>query len=173
MIVFLDTEFTDLLPSDLGVPALISIGLVSQPGDQMFYAELADTWAKEQCSSFVIESVLPHLEGRLSVMPLEEMRSRLQSWITSFAEPVTLVSDNVVDWEWFCNLELGTDNVTGWQLFRPELAKPGNAKHDAVKAVTQYHQEHPWHHALHDAIGLQHAWFAARSNGWKPDWFRS
>lgn len=172
MIIFFDTEFTDLLPRDLSNPALISIGLISQSGEQMFYAELNDTWTQQQCSSFVVEAVLPHLEGGAAVMPLEELRSRLQFWLTSFDEPVTLVSDNVVDWEWFCNLELGTNNVTSWQLFRPELAKPGNAKHDAVKAVTQYHQEHPWHHALHDAIGLQRAWFAARSNGWKPDWLR-
>lgn len=117
MIVFFDTEFTDLLPRDLSDPALISIGLVSQSGEQTFYAELNDSWTQQQCSSFVVEAVLPHLEGGAAVMHLEEMRSRLQSWITSFDEPVTLVSDNVVDWEWLCNLELGMKNVAGWQLF--------------------------------------------------------
>ncbi|HEY3328185.1 MAG TPA: hypothetical protein VGK14_13605 [Novimethylophilus sp.] len=173
MIVFFDTEFTDLLPADLGDPALISIGLVTQSGDKTFYAELADTWTKQQCSSFVTEAVLPHLEGGAAVMHLEEMRSRLQSWITSFDEPVILVSDNVVDWEWFYNLNLGTNNITGWQLFRPELAKPGQAKHEAMRAIEQYHQKHPWHHALHDAIGLQQAWFATRSSGWEPAWLRT
>jgi hypothetical protein len=53
MNIFLDTEFTDL-----SKPRLISLGLVSEDG-QEFYRELTDTWTLDQCTLFVIAWVLP------------------------------------------------------------------------------------------------------------------
>lgn len=165
MLVFLDTEFTDL-----DSPRLISIGLVAQDGQQ-FYGELTD-WEPQECSSFVIETVLPHLEGGAATMSRGNLQEHLSSWLNAFGEPLTLISDSPMDWELISELDLFPARLE-WQLFEPELAKPGRAKHEAAAAIEQYHQEHPWHHALHDAIGLQQAWFAARSSGWKPAWLRT
>jgi hypothetical protein len=165
MLVFLDTEFTDL-----DSPRLISIGLVAQDGQQ-FYGEMTD-WQLQECSSFVIEAILPYLEGGAATISRETLQERLRSWLNAFDEPVTLISDSSMDWRLISELDLaGTRSE--WQLFQPELAKPGQAKYEATAAIEHYHQEHPWHHALHDAIGLQKAWFAARSCGWKPAWLRT
>lgn len=70
MLVFLDTEFTDL-----DSPRLISIGLVAQDGQQ-FYGELTD-WKLQECSSFVIEAVLPHLEGGSIAISRESLQGAL------------------------------------------------------------------------------------------------
>lgn len=71
VLVFFDTEFTDL-----SVDAqLISIGLVSEDGERMFYAELSDTYSPKDCSDFTREMVMPLLEGgdtRLSQLELIE-----------------------------------------------------------------------------------------------------
>ncbi|MDP1872049.1 MAG: hypothetical protein Q8K61_10550 [Gallionella sp.] len=59
MLIFFDTEFTEL-----GIdPKLISIGLISEDGTREFYAELSDTYQPTDCSAFVHEAVLPHLQG--------------------------------------------------------------------------------------------------------------
>lgn len=58
--VFFDTEFTNL-----GSPALISLGAVSSSGEE-FYAEILDGWHLEDCSLFTLTQVLPFLaEGRM------------------------------------------------------------------------------------------------------------
>ena len=56
-IVFLDTEFTNC-----DIPALISLGLVSEKGEEL-YIEISDTWYLAQCSLFVIGQVLPWMNG--------------------------------------------------------------------------------------------------------------
>ena len=46
MLVFFDTEFTELGPN----AKLISIGLVTEDGRHTFYAELTDTYELSDCS---------------------------------------------------------------------------------------------------------------------------
>ena len=57
--VFFDTEFSGLIVD----PKLISIGLVAEDGERLFYAELSDTWNAAECDSFVQEAVITKLEG--------------------------------------------------------------------------------------------------------------
>lgn len=96
-LVFFDTEFTEL-----GInPRLISIGLVSEDGEQTFYAELADTYQPNDCSYFVLETVLPLLEGGTQQMPMHELVLRLGSWLESLDGPVKLATDSQAwDWPW-------------------------------------------------------------------------
>lgn len=145
MLVFLDTEFTDL-----DNPRLISIGLVAQEGQQ-FYGELTD-WQLQECSSFVTGAVLPHLKGGAAAMSREGLQERLRSWSNAFGEPVTLISDSPMDWELISELDLASARLE-WQLFEPELAKPGRAKHEAMRAIEQYHQAHPWHQLCMTLLG--------------------
>lgn len=58
MLIYLDTEFTELARD----AKLLSIGLVSENGTS-FYAELADGWCLDDCSDFVVQVVLPLMEG--------------------------------------------------------------------------------------------------------------
>ena len=79
MLVFLDTEFTQLLRPDL-----ISIGLVSERGHE-FYAELTD-FPHDRCSEFVRAEILP-LFGRVAGAPCSksELARRLREWFAPSA----------------------------------------------------------------------------------------
>jgi len=61
MDVFFDTEFTTS-ENHIGYPGLISIACVAKDGSE-FYAELSNTWQIGNCSPWVIENVLPLLDG--------------------------------------------------------------------------------------------------------------
>lgn len=68
MLIFLDTEFTQL---DFEAK-LISVGLVSEDGGE-FYAELADTYQVKECGDFTREVVLPLLEGGKALIPMNTL----------------------------------------------------------------------------------------------------
>lgn len=97
MLIFFDTEFTDL-----GIdPKLISIGLISEDGAHEFYAELSDTYQPADCAAFVHEAVIPHLQGGDYRMTINELTLRLGNWIEGFEQPVKLVTDSLSwDWPW-------------------------------------------------------------------------
>jgi hypothetical protein len=88
MKLYLDTEFTDLVPG----ARLISIALVSETGEY-FYAELTDTYKIEHCSDFVKAYVLPLLRGGNYSMTRSECVLKLADWIESFDERCVVVSD--------------------------------------------------------------------------------
>lgn len=92
MIVYFDTEFSGLEKTK-GNRCLISIGCVSSDGRE-FYAELTDTWDESLCSLFVIENVLPLLQGGEYQMHVEELAIKLKAWIEGLtADQVTFQSD--------------------------------------------------------------------------------
>ncbi len=97
MLIFFDTEFTGL-----GInPRLISIGLISEDGTREFYAELSDTYQPKDCSAFVCEAVLPHLQGGDALMTMRELSVRFIKWLALFKEPVQLATDSLAwDWMW-------------------------------------------------------------------------
>ena len=59
--IYLDTEFTSL---NRYQAKLISLALVVPGGGPEFYVELIDTWSPADCSSFVLDTVLPQREGQ-------------------------------------------------------------------------------------------------------------
>lgn len=66
MLIFFDCEFTER-----GIdPKLISIGLISEDGAREFYAELSDNYQLSDCSAFVHEAALPHLQGGDALMSM-------------------------------------------------------------------------------------------------------
>lgn len=160
--VFFDTEFTTLNPN--GYPALISIGLVAQDGRE-FYAELTDTWDEGICSDFVLDVVLPQLEGGEYRMTEAQLAIRLKAWIEGMSDEVVLRSDAPgMDWPWVLNLFQNH----GWpQNMRN---KCGTIFFDEFQQQIGYNQglENFWkinaarqHHALVDARGLLFAWMCA------------
>lgn len=172
MNVFFDTEFTEL-----GIdPRLISIGLVSEGRSREFYAELSDTYQPSDCSDFVREAVLPHLEGGEARMTLNECAHRLIQWLMAFGEPVQLATDSLAwDWPWieelFAEAGTGTNwpahitthdkatvfrpwNVEGRPLILPQSPAFNLAVEDAY--VTGLRR----HHALDDAKANRIGWLA-------------
>lgn len=100
MRLFLDCEFTQLTAA----AKLISLALVAEDGRE-FYVELLDTWQIEDCSNFVVDVVLPQLWAGSWAMPVIDARAELLGFLTSFDEPLEVVTDAPqYDWELFCEL---------------------------------------------------------------------
>ncbi len=74
--LFLDTEFTDLIPGN----KLISVALVNEK-EEYFYAELTDTYQLADCSDFVKSFVLPFLRGGEYCMTSYECSLKIGAWI--------------------------------------------------------------------------------------------
>ena len=93
MLIFLDTEFTDFVDTDL-----ISIGLVDEVGRE-FYAELTD-YRLEACSDFVRETVVPLLKQhktRVEGTQWEVARA-LNEWLQPYEQECTICFDYSTDW---------------------------------------------------------------------------
>ena len=89
MKLFLDTEFTDLIPGN----KLISIALVDE-NEEFFYAELTDTYELKDCSEFVKAFVLPFLFGDKHRMSSYDCALKLGNWIEDRGEDCILACDN-------------------------------------------------------------------------------
>lgn len=155
MLIFLDTEFTDFMDCDL-----ISIGMVSQDGRHVFYAERSD-YRKDWESNFVRTEVLPHL-GRhpASVCTGDELTRRLWIWFGTLPRQVQIACDST------------RDQVLLWKALDQSLPRNlDKTRFDLAslidttvfhQAVCQYHAQgdRPWHHALHDAHAHRAGWMA-------------
>ena len=89
MRLYLDTEFTDLIPE----AKLISIALVDDTGDY-FYAELNDNYELKDCSAFVKANVLPLLLGGEYLMSWNECALKIGNWIEARGQNCIFACDN-------------------------------------------------------------------------------
>lgn len=158
MIVFFDTEFTELGME----PRLISIGLVSEDGSREFYAELSDTWRPEHCNRnpFVLEAVLPLLAGGDALMPMHELALQLGSWLEDFGQPVKLATDSLSwDWPWIHEIfslpNTWPSNLDGKPLILVQEIDFNLAVERAFAGGLRRH------HALDDAKANRLGWIAA------------
>lgn len=157
MLIFFDTEFTDLVPD----ARLISIGLVAEDGKRTFYAELSDTYEDRQCSDFVREAVLPLLEGGNARMTSRELAEHLAAWLAAFDGPVKLACDSVAwDWPWITKIFATQEQWPCNLAPRPELLKQDDYFSLAVEEgfISGLRR----HHALDDARANRSAWMKAR-----------
>ena len=160
MLIFFDTEFTEL-----GIdPRLISIGLVSEDGEQTFYAELSDTYQPKDCSYFVREAVVPLLEGGNTRMTMPDLALRLGNWLESFEQPVKLATDSLAwDWPWipeiFCDAWTWPANLD----CKPLLLTMNylNDYDRFIDAVENAFHSLRRHHSLDDAKANRLGWIAA------------
>ena len=167
MQVFFDTEFNSLQKDKDGHRYLISIGCVAQDG-RTFYAELTDTWDEHLCSLFVLETVLPLLEGGDCRMGVSEMVVRLKAWLESLTDKEVVMRSDAPELDWPFIREMFDHN--GW---------PSNLRQKcgaiSFAESSQFHRFNVglhsfWkdnksrqHHALVDARSLLFAWkFAIR-----------
>jgi hypothetical protein len=156
MDVFFDTEFTTLEKD--GMRSLISIGCVAQDGSE-FYAELSDTWHPANCSDFVVEHVLPLLNGGESRMKEAELAARLKTWIESLTDKEVIFRSDAPHLDWpFIE---ATFNAHGWPKNLRQKCGVISFDNDNFQkrfdaALTEYWREHSArrHHALVDARSL-------------------
>ena len=158
MLIFLDTEFTELKQT----AKLISIGLVDETGTRTFYAELSDTYVLADCSPFAQETVLPLLEGGAALMTLQEAGERLSAWIADLPgdECASFVSDSV-GWDW----------PFVYDIFHAHGTWPDRLNRDPVPihpTVAYPAFEHACERAYRDGLREHHALDDARANraGW-------
>ena len=146
--VYLDTEFTKFVR-----PQLISIALVAESG-QEFYGESTD-FVKVQCSDFVVENVLPLLQGGEIAASLDELRGKLVEWLAALQSRAEIISDFDGDIELLLQLlrvsvkEIGRYNIAAITVLDGEFVKSerfNSALNDYFIIVDSRR-----HHALVDA----------------------
>lgn len=158
-LLFLDTEFTDLV----GVPELLSLGLVSADGAYEFYAERNDV-PRARCSEFVREVVLPQF-GRIpgSAVTLDDLRTGLRRFLGQLPGLVHIGCDHAPDFEllraivgipWPAHVSTQRWKLEDWQL-EPNWAA---AESD------YFGPGRPRHHALEDARALRAGYLAWRGH---------
>lgn len=155
--VFFDCEFTKLqMPLDPEPNELISIGCISEDG-RKFYAENS-CYRVENCSEFVVETVLPLLEGDDYLMHYSMLSKQLRTWIESFDGEVKMWSDApFFDWQ---HVKHMFDNY-GWPenlkrepvlLTFPSTIQVTRFKAGVEDAFKTFQPALRRHHALDDAI---------------------
>jgi DNA polymerase III epsilon subunit-like protein len=166
--VFLDTEFSGL---DLPSPSLISLGLVTLSGEEL-YIELEGI-EPEACSSFVRSHVLSHLGEPGTRLSIAAAADKVKAFIERLPGELTLVSDApqfdfayvkaLLAGRWPANLRR--------KAFPFSLDRLGPAAYHAARgAFADASRTLRPHHALDDARLLKAVWIAASQAGWRPYW---
>ncbi len=154
---FIDAEFPDW--DDLRP---ISVGVISETGESLYF-EINEGWKMEDCSEFVIENVLPLLEGGNKSVSLQDARRNIYKWILSFCQHPTFVCDSHYDIDIFKNLLpaltskynlITFDQKSEWELFTK-----------IQKLAFEEMGERSKHHALNDAKALRKAYLAVKTKG--------
>lgn len=147
MKLFLDTEFTDLVPGN----KLISIALVDE-NEEWFYAELTDTYELKDCSEFVKAFVLPFLYDNTQWrMSSYDCALKLGNWIEDRGEECILACDNP-GWDIPHLRKLlepcWPDNLHRSQYY--PVYVPSHIEEDIV-----LENDYNIHNALHDALVMK------------------
>ena len=157
MFIYIDTEFTTLMARIQNIK-LISAGFIAENG-QEFYFELPNNYRQTDCSYFVTEIVIPHLDGSENVAfnSLDAV-TKLKAWVESFNEPITFLTD-APSYDWLLLHEL---------FFRHGDYFPNNLKNNPLNVsslrvetfIEKYFEDNPdaiRHHAMCDARALAYA----------------
>lgn len=167
MQVFFDTEFTSLDANRMR--GLISVGLVAQDG-RKFYAELSDTWDDSMCSLFVLDTVIPLLEGGEYVVGVEMLAVRLKDWIEGLTDKEVILRSDCPNLDWPFLEEIF--NAHGWpsnlrQKCGAILFSKPSQSHRFNVGLCSFWKDNAarQHHALIDARSLLFAWKYAIRRG--------
>lgn len=157
MLVFLDTEFTDFINTEM-----LSIGMVTADAKHEFYAERTDFELK-MCSEFVREEILPLFDKSGFVGTKEEIGNKVVDWIISLPySDVIIVIDYHGDWQILGDL---LPSVPMKLKRSPEYiqAMTDFATNVAIQGCDEYFEkvDKRRHHALVDAKANRHGWLAA------------
>lgn len=169
--IFIDTEFTTI-SLDSG-PDLISIGFVDADDPSAhLYVELTDGWRKDECSTFVLMTVLPLL-GRHNpeLLSRAQAAARIEKWLHErrggdASTQIACLSDSDLDWQFFRGLYFRRDgdwaaqnNIVG-RLVNSEFEDRTNGNILVQEGMLRFweRRENERHHALIDALALHAGW---------------
>lgn len=158
--LFLDTEFTQFGVPGKSQARLLSLGLVDESGER-FYAECTG-WDKSECSEFVREQVLPHLENRGET--IVSAANRLKQYLNGY-DFVVVHCDYHGDWDWLLWLLDQSNDGTTWpsalhhEPYYIDIRDwPDEARRAGNSAQKRWFDVYTQHHAFHDANGLRYVW---------------
>jgi hypothetical protein len=147
--IFLDTEFTNFLDTDL-----ISMGMAAQSGEE-FYVEVP--YPDADCSPFVREAIEPLLDRDPATFCSKPDLGRLiLNWLTvvrpSGDRTVQICYDYETDWALFYDALDG--HIPGW-VFHANVDRDVN---ELLRWDFYQQRGLSEHHALNDAKALRHAY---------------
>jgi hypothetical protein len=150
-LLFLDTEWADVLASEL-----VSIALVSDDGNHTFYGERDPLPAEP--GPWVVTVVYPLLERGAAAMPDVLLTKSLRTFLASIPAPV-IVYDSPHD-RALCQYVLDGMNEPEPEGLAPSIAWLHFDLDAARERWWRDHSEHQprRHHAAMDALALRGAW---------------
>lgn len=149
--LFLDSEW-----ANDALRELVSLALISEDGEHIFYAERDPLPGMP--SSFVRERVYPLLSRGQVAMADNAMTHALRSFLGPMGV-CEIFADAPLDFSMLSRVWNGGDRTSSEQPFRTRLARDGNL----MPRVERYFELNPdqsalRHHALVDAMALRSAW---------------
>ena len=157
MFIYIDTEFTTLMARIENIK-LISAGFVAEDGQEIYF-ELPNNYRNTDCSYFVSESVIPHLDGseKVALSSLDAV-IKLKAWVESFEVPVSFLTD-APSYDWILLNELFYRH--GDYFPKNLVHKPLNVASLRVEIfIKKYFEDNTdaiRHHAMCDARALAYA----------------
>lgn len=159
-IIFLDTEFTSL-----SEPYLISIGLIDEYGREL-YLELEGI-SPEICSPFVIEHVLPLLDGS-KLRPID-FAKRISDFFAFYSDSNSSLLSRLrgeVEVSLFCDaprydielLKPFLPPKLRWEMAVPSFGSELEENSFRLEQESAYASGLRRHHALDDARAMRRAW---------------
>jgi hypothetical protein len=149
--LFLDSEW-----ANDALRELVSLALISEDGEHVFYAERDPL--PSMPSSFVRECVYPLLNRGHAAMTDQAMTHALRSFLEKLGD-CEIFADAPLDFSMLGRIWKGRDKTLSEQPFRTRLARDGNL----MPSVERYLELNPdqralRHHTLVDAMALRSAW---------------
>ena len=149
--LFLDSEW-----ANDALRELVSLALISEDGEHVFYAERDPLPGMP--SSFVRESVYPLLDRGEAAMKDSAMTHALRSFLEPLGD-CEIFADAPLDFSMLSRVWNGRDRTPPEPAFRTRLAREGKL----MPSVERYFELNPdqralRHHALVDAMALRSAW---------------
>jgi len=141
-------------------PWLISLALVTADGRNAFYAELPETAWKSRASSWVLDNVVPLLDGGDALMTPAQLRERLPAWFANRPSSCQIAADSEIDFKFLKSI---LDNDWPANLDPKMFDLRGSIDsivfEHAANAYFLSANQKP-HHALHDARANRCGWLA-------------
>ncbi|MCA0300700.1 MAG: 3'-5' exoribonuclease [Proteobacteria bacterium] len=149
--LFLDSEW-----ANDALRELVSLALISEDGEYVFYAERDPLPGMP--SSFVRATVYPLLNRGQAAMTDSAMTHLLRNFLEPLGD-CEIFADAPLDFSMLSRVWNGLDRTPPKPLFRTRLAREGNL----MPSVERYFELNPdqralRHHALVDAMALRSAW---------------